>query len=169
MKTVHIITRLIVGGAQENTLHTVCDQHELHGDDVTLITGPSPGPEGSLMDEAQAAGFPLVVLPEMVRAIAPASDWQCYRSLCRLLRDLKPDVVHTHSSKAGIVGRAAAEKVGVPCVHTVHGASFHYGQNPLAYRGYVAAEKWAARRTSSLHQRGRRHDRRVCGGRHRTA
>lgn len=148
MKTVHIITRLIVGGAQENTLQTVCDQHAIHGDDVTLITGPAVGPEGSLMGRAEAGGFPLIVVPDLVRAIAPVKDYRCYRKLCRLLRDINPDIVHTHSSKAGILGRAAAAKVGIPCVHTVHGASFHFGQHPLAYRAYVAAERWAARRTA---------------------
>lgn len=148
MKTVHIITRLIIGGAQENTLHTVEDQHALFGDDVTLITGSEAGPEGSLMPRARAGGFSLIELPALRRSISPRADWGAYRSLCRLLRDLRPDIVHTHSSKAGILGRAAAARVGIPCVHTVHGASFHYGQHPLAYRAYVAAEKWAAGRTA---------------------
>ena len=148
MKTAHIITRLIVGGAQENTLQTVEDQHHIHGDEVTLITGPSEGPEGSLMDRASSGGFPLIVVPELVRSIRPWTDWRCCRQLGRILRDLQPEVVHTHSSKAGILGRKVAGEVGIPCVHTVHGASFHYGQNPLAFRAYVAAEKWAARRTA---------------------
>jgi glycosyltransferase involved in cell wall biosynthesis len=148
MKTVHIITRMIVGGAQENTLHTVCDQHALHGDDVTLITGPSEGPEGSLMEQAASGGFGLIEVPELLRSIAPLTDVRCYRRLCDLLRDLEPEIVHTHSSKAGILGRAAAAKIGLPCVHTIHGASFHYGQNPLAYGTYIAAEKWAAKRTA---------------------
>ncbi|MCA9076354.1 MAG: glycosyltransferase family 4 protein [Planctomycetaceae bacterium] len=148
MKVMHIITRMIVGGAQENTLHTLEDQHALHGDQVCLVTGPSLGPEGSLMKRAYAAGFPIYELDEMQRSIHPWQDWKAYASLKRLIRDFQPDIVHTHSSKAGVIGRAAAKAVGIPCVHTVHGASFHYGQHPVLFRAYVAAERWAARRTS---------------------
>ncbi len=148
MHVVHIITRLIVGGAQENTLLTCEDQHRLHGDRVTLITGPALGPEGSLLERAQGRDFEVQVLPALRRSLHPWRDWSVYRQLVRSLRELNPDIVHTHSSKAGILGRAAAAKAGVPAVHTIHGAAFHYGQHPLAYRAYVAAETWAASRTA---------------------
>src|SRR5882672_1756575 len=108
MKTVHIITRLILGGAQENTLLTVDDQHHLWHDEVTLITGPAIGPEGSLIERAQARGLDLRVIPELRREIHPRRDWRSYRQIVRLLREIGPQVVHTHSSKAGILGRAAA-------------------------------------------------------------
>lgn len=147
LKVVHIITRLIIGGAQENTLQTVENQHALQGHDVTLITGPLEGPEGSLLDRARSGGFRLEVVPELVRSVHPWSDWLAYRRLVRLLRNLRPDIVHTHSSKAGILGRFAAARAGLPVVHTIHGASFHYGQSPLAYRTYLALERAAARRT----------------------
>jgi glycosyltransferase involved in cell wall biosynthesis len=146
MKVAHVITRLIVGGAQENTLLTVEDQHRDYGDDVTLITGPGLGPEGSLVPRAEVGGFRLRVIPELRRNIHPGRDWSSYRSLIRLLREIRPDVVHTHSSKAGILGRAAAARLGIPAVHTIHGASFHYGQGRLAHSVYRWAEKWAARR-----------------------
>ncbi|MEW4530558.1 glycosyltransferase family 4 protein [Maioricimonas sp. JC845] len=148
LRVAHLITRLIVGGAQENTLHTVEDEHRLHGDDVSLITGPGIGPEGTLEPRARAGGFPLHILPKFGRSIHPLHDWNSTRQLTRLLRDIRPDVVHTHSSKAGIIGRYVAERLRIPAVHTVHGASFHYGQHPLAYRTYVKAERWAARRTA---------------------
>ena len=150
LKTVHIITRLIVGGAQENTLLNVADQHHLHGDDVTLITGPGIGPEGSLVEKAESLGLQIRVIPEFRRNIHPWRDWKSYRNLIRLLRELQPDIVHTHSSKAGILGRAAAYKLGIPAVHTIHGAAFHYGQSRLAYGAYVRAEKWAAKRTAKF-------------------
>ena len=86
------------------------------------------------------------IIPELRRSIHPARDWSSYRQLLKLLRAKKPEIVHTHSSKAGIMGRAAAAHLGIPAVHTMHGASFHVGQNPLAHRLYRAAEKWAARR-----------------------
>jgi glycosyltransferase involved in cell wall biosynthesis len=146
MHVVHVITRLIIGGAQENTLLTVLDQQRDYGDDVTLICGPGLGPEGSLVERAQAQRVDVRVIPELRRSIHPWRDWQSYRTLLSLLRETKPQIVHTHSSKAGIFGRAAAAKLGIPAVHTIHGASFHYGQNPVATRLYIAAEKWAARR-----------------------
>ncbi|MBM81075.1 MAG: glycosyl transferase family 1 [Planctomycetaceae bacterium] len=146
MKVVHFITRLIIGGAQENTLLTVEDQHRDYGDDVTLVCGPGLGPEGSLLERAQQGGFRVELLPNLHRSIRPWQDWRAYHQLIALLRDLKPDIVHTHSSKAGIIGRAAATKLKIPVVHTIHGASFHFGQNPILHRAYIAAEKWAARR-----------------------
>lgn len=148
MHVVHIITRLIVGGAQENTLLTCEDQHRLHGDRVTLITGPALGPEGSLLERARNGGFDVRLLSELRRSLHPSRDWTAYRRLIHMLREVQPEIVHTHSSKAGILGRAAAAAAGIPAVHTIHGAAFHFGQNPFAYRAYVAAEKWAARRTA---------------------
>ncbi len=150
MNVVHFITRLIIGGAQENTLLTVEDQHRDYGDKVTLITGPGLGPEGSLEARARRGGFDFRVLPELHRAIRPWQDWRAYRALIAMLREIKPDIVHTHSSKAGILGRAAAAKLDIPAVHTVHGASFHYGQNPIAYDVYRLAERWAARRSEKI-------------------
>ena len=108
MKIVHVITRLILGGAQENTLLTVEGLHHRYNDDVTLITGPAEGPEGDLFRKAEELGLKVEVMPELIRAVRPATDWKAYRKLRAAFRRLKPDVVHTHSSKAGIVGRAAA-------------------------------------------------------------
>src|SRR5207302_3972774 len=110
---VHIITRLIIGGAQENTLLTCEGQHD-RGHDVTLITGPASGPEGSLMDRARGYGYRIEVVAEMKRAILPVQDFKTYRRLVKRLSEVKPDVVHTHSSKAGIIGRWAAHRAGVP-------------------------------------------------------
>ena len=121
MHIVHYITRLIVGGAQENTLLTVEDQHHLFGDRVTLITGPGVGPEGSLEERARLGGLDLRLISASQRAIHPWNDWRTYRDLARMLRQIKPDLLHTHSSKAGIIGRIAASRLGLPCVHTIHG------------------------------------------------
>lgn len=150
MHVVHFITRLIIGGAQENTLLTVEDQMRLHGDRVVLVTGPGLGPEGSLEERARRNGVDLRILPELHRSIRPWHDWQACRALKQMLRSLRPDVLHTHSSKAGILGRAAAAAVGVPAVHTVHGASFFEGQNRLANSVYIRLERWAARRSSRI-------------------
>jgi glycosyltransferase involved in cell wall biosynthesis len=146
----HIITRLIIGGAQENTLLTVEDQVRDCGDRVALITGPGLGPEGSLEERAHRSGAEMHVLSQFRRNIHPLRDWSSYRELIALLRRLKPDIVHTHASKAGILGRWAAAKAGIPAVHTIHGASFHYGQSPAVSWLYRQLERSAARTTAKF-------------------
>lgn len=151
MKIVHVITRLIVGGAQENTLLTVEGLHHRHHDDVTLITGPAEGPEGDLFQRAEDQGLKVELMPELVRAVRPAVDWRAYRRLREAFRRLKPDVVHTHSSKAGIVGRAAAWREGVPAVvHTIHGLPFGPFESARRNALYIALERWAARRCHAI-------------------
>ena len=150
MHVAHVITRLIIGGAQQNTLLTCEEQHREYGDEVTLITGPAIGPEGSLIDRARAAGFRVIELDSMRRSIHPWHDWRSYRDLLAVLRELRPDLVHTHSSKAGIIGRYAAAKLKIPAVHTIHGSAFHFGQHPLAFRLYRFLERRAARWSDHL-------------------
>jgi glycosyltransferase involved in cell wall biosynthesis len=151
MRIVHVITRLIIGGAQENTLLTVQGLHHDYHDDVTLITGPAEGPEGDLFDRAAQLGLKVNVFPELVRPIRPVVDLKAYRRLRAAFRQLKPDVVHTHSSKAGILGRAAAWKEKVPAVvHTIHGMPFGPFETPLKNRLYIALERWAARRCHAI-------------------
>ncbi len=145
MRIAHIITRLIIGGAQENTVFSCEDLIREHGDDVLLITGPPLGPEGSLIDRARESGVPMEIVPELRRAIHPWRDWRSYRRLKRILGDFQPDVVHTHSAKGGILGRAAAKAVGVPAIiHGVHGAPFHPYQSMPARELFRACERWAA-------------------------
>lgn len=151
MRIVHVITRLILGGAQENTLLTVEGLHHRHGDDVTLVTGPAEGPEGDLFDRAKRQGLKVELMPELIRAVNPRVDFQAYRRLRESIRRLKPEVVHTHSSKAGIVGRAAAWHERVPAVvHTIHGLPFGPSESPAKNRLYVALERWAAKRCHAI-------------------
>ncbi|NLS96902.1 MAG: glycosyltransferase family 4 protein [Planctomycetaceae bacterium] len=145
MRIAHIITRLIIGGAQENTVFCCEDLIREHGDDVLLITGPPLGPEGSLIDRARESGVPMEMVPELRRAIHPWHDLRSYRRLKRILRDFQPDVVHTHSAKGGLLGRAAARAVGVPAIiHGVHGAPFHPYQSAAAREFFRVCERWAA-------------------------
>jgi glycosyltransferase involved in cell wall biosynthesis len=151
MRIVHVITRLIIGGAQENTLLTVEGMHHQYHDDVTLITGPAEGPEGDLFSRATQLGLKVELMPELVRPIRPLVDLAAYRKLRAAFRKLGPDVVHTHSSKAGILGRAAAWHEKVPVVvHTIHGMPFGPFETPLKNRLYVALERWAARRCHAI-------------------
>ncbi|HSZ57244.1 MAG TPA: glycosyltransferase family 4 protein [Tepidisphaeraceae bacterium] len=150
MKIVHVITRLIVGGAQENTLISCEGQHD-RGHEVTLITGPPMGPEGSLLERANSYGYRVEVLDSMRRAILPGRDYVTYRTLVRRFRELKPDVVHTHSSKAGIIGRWAAAQAGVPViVHTIHGLAFTASTSTLVNGFYKLMERWTAPRTTRI-------------------
>ncbi len=167
MKILHIITRLIVGGAQENTLLT-CEGLHSRGHDVTLLTGPSPGPEGTLMQRANAGGYRVILTPHLVRSPHPIHDAAAYRQIKRLVAEIRPDVVHTHSSKAGVIGRAAAWHVKIQnsklktqnaklerqsrplVVHTIHGLPFHPYQNLLLNRAWIAAERFAAQRCDAI-------------------
>ena len=147
MRIAHIITRMIVGGAQENTLLCCQDSVRLFGDETLLITGPSLGPEGDLLARETALEFPVQLVPSLVRPIHPAQDLRCYRALKSLLRTYQPDVVHTHSAKGGMLGRLAAWSLQVPLVvHTVHGAPFHPYQNGAAREFFRRCERFAARR-----------------------
>ncbi len=153
MKIVHIITRLILGGAQENTLIT-CRVLAERGHDVVLITGPALGPEGELFNQTEGAGYEVVVVDRLRRAINPFNDILSYSQIKKVLGRLRPDVVHTHSAKAGILGRYAGWSLkgkrggGRPAVvHTIHGLAFHPYQSGLLNRFYIAVEKAAAART----------------------
>ncbi|MDR2345500.1 MAG: glycosyltransferase family 4 protein [Planctomycetaceae bacterium] len=150
MRVVHIITRLIVGGAQENTLLNCADLVNDFGDDVLLITGAETGPEGSLLSEI-GGGFPVLILPDLVRSISPYHDIRAYYELRRNLIKFNPDVVHTHSAKAGIIGRLAAWNLKTPVViHTVHGAPFYPYQNKFVRKFYQCCEKFGAKKCHAM-------------------
>lgn len=152
MRVAHVITRMIVGGAQENTLFNCRDLVEMYGDEVLLVTGPALGPEGDLLF-AGGGRLPFAVaeVPSMRRSIHPWRDWASYRAVRRILRDFRPEVVHTHSAKGGVIGRLAAWSLGVPAIiHTVHGAPFHPYQRWWAKTPIQWAERFAARRCHAL-------------------
>ena len=145
VRVAHIITRMIVGGAQENTLHT-CDMlRKRPGWEVLLVTGPPLGPEGELLSEVQRRGIPHVIVPQMRRDVNPWLDTAALWRLFRILRRWRPAIVQTHSSKAGILGRLAARAAGVPIIiHTVEGLPFHRYAPPWANRLFILAERVAA-------------------------
>lgn len=144
-----MITRLIVGGAQENTLASVLGLRAKARVDVQLIAGPATGPEGSLEAPARAVPGLLVTLPALVRPVRPWRDFQAYRQLCQIFQSAAPQIVHTHSGKAGVLGRWAARRAKVPVIiHTIHGPSFGDFQNPVANALFRSAERSAARATT---------------------
>jgi glycosyltransferase involved in cell wall biosynthesis len=164
LKITHVITRLIIGGAQENTVATVLGLRRKPGVEVRLISGPTAGSEGSLEKLVEGRGSRvegersgsrpstldprLLIVPELVRPIHPFKDFSALHKLEKIFREQKPGIVHTHSGKAGILGRLAAKRAGVPIIiHTIHGPSFGTFQNGLSNFIFRAAEKSAARAT----------------------
>jgi glycosyltransferase involved in cell wall biosynthesis len=141
----------VLGGAQENTLIT-CKLLAERGHDVTLITGPALGHEGDLYNQAKNQKFRFIILDSLRRQINPIYDVPAYFQIKKLLKELKPDIVHTHSTKAGILGRFAAYKLKtqnskLKTVHTIHGLAFHPYQSQWLNKFYIAVEKAAAKRT----------------------
>jgi glycosyltransferase involved in cell wall biosynthesis len=150
---------LILGGAQENTLIT-CKLLSQRGHDVTLITGPALGPEGELFEQTKNQKYKTIVLDKLRRPICPLYDTISYFQIKEHLKHIKPDIVHTHSAKAGILGRFAAHSIRhceacaagrgnlkPAIVHTIHGLAFHPYQSELINKFYIAVEKSAAKRT----------------------
>ena len=156
MRIVHIITRLILGGAQENTLIT-CKLLAERGHEVTLITGPAIGPEGELFKQTENQNYKVITIDKLRRPICPVYDTISYYQIKKHLQRIKPDVVHTHSAKAGILGRFAGYslkgkwKENLPAiVHTIHGLAFHLYQSKWLNKFYVAVERSTAKRTDSF-------------------
>lgn len=149
MRIARVIARLNVGGPARHVLDTargLAPEHE-----TTLFAG-DVGPEE---EEASAWILASGVVPERVpglgRAVRPLDDLRALAHLTRRLRELRPDVVHTHTAKAGALGRLAARRAGVPLVvHTFHGHVLDGYFGAFASRAVVLAERWLARRTDAI-------------------
>jgi glycosyltransferase involved in cell wall biosynthesis len=148
-KILHIITRLDMGGSAQNTLLSC---NELSGKyEIILVHGLS-GESGMTdlekkivengVENARSKGVNVVALPSIVRSIRPVKDFKALISLVRLIFKEKPDIVHTHSSKGGILGRLAAKIAGVPhIIHTPHGHVFYGYFRAFASRAFLWIEK----------------------------
>ncbi len=143
----HIITQFELGGAQQTTL-TLLRHLAACGIAPTLITSPG----GLLEAEARAVrGLEVRTLPSLGRTIHPWRDAAALHWLERFIHGRRFDLVHTHSSKAGILGRWAAWLAGVPVIcHTIHGFGFHAKQPAGARRSFQALERATARITTRL-------------------
>ncbi|MGH1487958.1 MAG: glycosyltransferase [Acidimicrobiales bacterium] len=120
IRVAQLVTSLASGGAQATVLDSVdmADQPI----EVTVLAGcPGGDRESTLWDDPRLAGVEVIEVPRLVRAVSPINDVLALLWLVRWLRRTRPDVLHTHSSKAGVVGRIAAALAGIPCAHTVHG------------------------------------------------
>lgn len=157
MKICHVITRFILGGAQENTLASLIGQ-AVAGHDVTLLTGPSRGREGKLLESfplfSPPYPFRLIEEPSLVRPLHPLHDIRAYVRLKKHFEKEKYDVIHTHSSKAGILGRRAAhtsrKKHGSKVIHTIHGLAFDEYQPWWRNKVYITAERICAKQSDGI-------------------
>ncbi len=142
LKVVHIITKLELGGAQINTVYTY-DHLDRNRFEPYLISGP-----GGIMNEKVNDKDHFIILDNLTRPIHPIKDLLTYFKLIRILKKIKPHIVHTHSSKAGIIGRLAARRAKVPAIiHSVHGFSFSPFQSFLKRTFFTTAERCASRAT----------------------
>jgi glycosyltransferase involved in cell wall biosynthesis len=149
IRILHVITRLILGGAQENTLLTVAHLDRTRYE-VTLASGPTRGPEGSLEDQIPR-DIAFERIPELVRYPHPLKDVLAVYRLYRVMRRGRYHIVHTHTTKAGMVGRIAASLARVPLViHTPHGHAFHDYLNRVGSEALKSVERWFARRTDQI-------------------
>jgi glycosyltransferase involved in cell wall biosynthesis len=141
LRVLHVITRLIRGGADENTVSTVEGvDHERF--DSEILAGCCTEIEGFSSEIRRRT----TVLPELVRDPHPLKDLVALVKMVGIIQRGRYDIVHTHTAKAGFLGRVAARIAGVPhVVHTVHGVTFHEHVNPLVRRAYVLLEKVGAR------------------------
>ncbi len=150
IRVLHIITRLDVGGSTEST---VISATRIAPGEITssLISGPTADPPPELRDTLAAAGVPWFIAPHLRRSVNPVADCRAFWELGRFIKSVQPDLVHTHSSKAGFLGRLAARKAGIRrIVHTPHGHVFGGYFSPLETRLYVALERLAARWTNRI-------------------
>jgi glycosyltransferase involved in cell wall biosynthesis len=141
IRVAHVITRMIVGGAQENTLLTVAGLASLPDFSVDLISGSDHGAEGNMLEIARRTTN-VILIPEMQRNINPLADAVALWRLYNLLRRGRYDIVHTHLAKAGILGRIAAKLAGTPIViHGLHGMVFNDYQPWIINRACWAAQR----------------------------
>ncbi len=143
----HIIAKLELGGSQLNTLYTLrnLDRQRFH---PMLATGC----QGMLVEEAKEMnGVEVILLPQLRREISPVLDIIAFFKLYAICRRKNIDIIHTHGSKAGILGRWAGRLAKVPVIiHTVHGWGFNDYQHPLLRNLFILLEKLTAKITTRL-------------------
>lgn len=148
-RILRIINRFNLGGPTHNAAYL--SRYMPTGFETLLVGGPHGDQEASSHHILDALGVEARVLPEMRREVSPWQDRRAYRRIKRLIREFRPDVVHTHAAKAGAVGRLAASDLGVKAVvHTFHGHVFHSYFGPMRTSVFKSVERYLAHRTSRI-------------------
>ncbi len=148
-RVLHVITRLDRGGSADNTVLSCIGLRE-RGWEVTLAYGPTSDPTPMLGSLERTGSIPILRVPDLVRAIRPLSDIRAYRTLRAIMVDGGFDIIHTHTSKAGLLGRRASRGLRSKVVHTPHGHVFHGYFGSTLTRAIIAAERRAARWCDSI-------------------
>ncbi|HMN06715.1 MAG TPA: glycosyltransferase [Flavobacteriales bacterium] len=148
-RVLQILNRFNTGGPTHNVAYLT--QHMPADFETLLIGGPPAAHEESSSHILKSVGADALILPEMQREISPWHDRSAYRRIKKIIKDFKPDVVHTHAAKAGVVGRLAANDLGVKAVvHTFHGHVFHSYFGPVRTSIFKNIERYLARQTSRI-------------------
>lgn len=148
-KVLRIINRFNLGGPTFNVAYLSRFLPEPY--ETLLVGGTKDVSEDTSEFIVEKLGLDPVIIPEMRREIHPKRDWQAYWKLRKLIREYQPDVVHTHASKAGSLGRLAALHEGVPVIlHTFHGHVFHSYFSAVKTAFYKSIERYLARKTSGI-------------------
>ncbi len=150
LSVLHVITRLDAGGSAEVVLDLARFLRE-DGARVGIVYGYTVDPRVNLSEYAVRTGVELFSAPDLIREISPGRDLRAFLRIRGFMRNWRPDIVHTHTSKAGIVGRWAARAAGVrKTVHTPHGHVFYGYFSPMKTRVFILLEKITAHVTSRL-------------------
>ncbi len=147
-RVLRIINRLNLGGPTYNAAYLTRYMDDF---ETLLVSGMHDSTEKSSAFIVEELGLKPLYLPEMYRELNPFRDYKSYFQLRKIIKDFKPDIVHTHAAKAGAVGRLAARHEGVPViVHTFHGHVFHSYFNPMKTRMFLSIERYLARYTTKI-------------------
>ncbi|OLY93886.1 Glycosyltransferase involved in cell wall bisynthesis [Cnuella takakiae] len=148
-RILRIFNRMIVGGPVLNA--TYLTYYLAPEFETLMVSGPREPQEADASFLAEKFGIQLRIIPEMGRTIDPWSDLQALRRLRQIIREFRPDIVHTHAAKPGALGRLAAAAMGVPVVvHTYHGHVFHSYFNTWKTKLAIGVERWLARKTDAI-------------------
>jgi len=148
-RVLRILNRLIIGGPALNA--TYLTRYMAPEWETMLVIGGKDDHEQDATHLTERLGIEPVVVPEMKRAISPGQDRAAYKQVKALIKDFRPDVVHTHAAKSGAIGRLAAVACKVPVVvHTFHGHVFHSYFGPAKTRAFIEIERYLARRSSGI-------------------
>jgi glycosyltransferase involved in cell wall biosynthesis len=148
-RVLRIFNRLVVGGPVLNV--TYLTKYMAPEFETLLVVGEREDHEKSAEYLAQQLGISFVIVKGMGRSVNPASDYFAYRQLKTLIKNFKPDIVHTHAAKPGAVGRLAAASEKVPViVHTFHGHVFHSYFNSAKTKFFINTERFLARKSDAI-------------------
>jgi len=148
-RILRIHNRLITGGPSLNALYLtkyLSSQFE-----TLLVVGEKEDHEQNAYFLAEQMGIKPILIPDMGRSIHPLKDYKAYKKVQQIIKEFKPDIVHTHSAKPGAVGRLAASSLKIPAIiHTYHGHVFHSYFGKLKTKFIINTERFLARKSHAL-------------------